>query len=134
MIRLVKFDSEPSFNNLFNRFFEGELGDSSNRPTTNIKENDEAFELNILIPGFKKEQVHIEIDEHILNITAEQEAKDEEQEWLKEFSFDSLNRSFRLPKNIDIESVEAEQRDGILHIKIPKKKEEQKLKKQIAIA
>lgn len=135
MVRLVKYNREPAFSNLFNRFFEGELGSLGNRPATNIRESEEAFELDLLVPGYKKEQINIEIDEMVLTISANVEAtNDEQEEWLKEFSLDSFNRSFRLSKNIDIESIKAEQVDGILHIKIPKLKEEQKIKKLIEIA
>jgi len=135
MVRLVKYNSEPAFSNLFNRFFEGELGNLGNRPATNIKESEEAFELDILVPGYKKEEINIEIDERILSISAKQDENNEDQEaWLKEFSIDAFNRSFRLPKNIDIEAIKAEQVDGILHIYIPKLKDVQKMKKLIEIA
>lgn len=132
MIRLVKLNREPVFNTLFNQFFEGELANTNWHPATNIKESDKAFELSVLIPGYKKEQIHIEIDENILKISAEVEK--EKEEWTREYSLEAFSRSFRLPKSIDVDGIKAEQKDGILRLEIPKKKEEQKLKKLIAIS
>ena len=134
MVRLVRFNREPVFNNLFNQFFEGELSNSKDSPAANINETEQAFELNILVPGYKKEQVHIEVEENILTISAEVEVLENDQAWKKEFELGSFSRSFRLPKNVDQERIKAEQVDGILKVSIPKLKEEQKLKKLIAIS
>ncbi|HAG16824.1 MAG TPA: heat-shock protein [Bacteroidales bacterium] len=134
MVRLVKFNREPAFNALFNRFFDGELGNTNPVPAANIKETETAFELSILVPGLKKEEINIELDDNVLTISASTETKNTENEWIQEYSLESFSRSFRLPKTVDVESIKAEQTDGVLHIEIPKKKEEQKLKKLIAIA
>jgi len=134
MVRLVRFNREPVFNNLFNNFFEGELGNQKQRPATNIKESDTAFNLSVFVPGYKKEEINIEIDENILTISAEIPVDKEELNWQREYSLESFSRSFRLPKTIDIEAIKAEHIDGVLSIEIPKMKEEQKVKKLIAIA
>lgn len=134
MIRLVNFNREPMYNNLFNRFFEGELNEKVQIPATNIKEAEEAFELKMLVPGIKKEEINIELNENILTISAELENSEENSDWRNEFTIKSFSRSFRLPKTADSESIKAEQTDGILNIKIPKVKEEQKVKKLIEIA
>jgi HSP20 family protein len=134
MVRLVRFNREPAFGNLFNRFFEGEFNNSSLNPATNIKETDDAFELRLLVPGYNKDLINIELDENVLTISAEVEAEKEDLEWRKEYTTESFSRSFRLPKTVDIDAIKAEQKDGVLQLEIPKKKEEQKLKKLIAIA
>lgn len=135
MVRLVRFNREPAFNDLFNRFFENEFVNSDYVPATNINETDENFELSMLIPGIKKDQVNISLEDNLLTVSAEVEKKEEDENgWRKEFTFQSFNRSFRLPKTVDAEAIKAEQTDGVLRIQIPKKKEEQKLKKLIAIS
>ena len=134
MVRLVRFNREPAFNNLFNRFFENEFENTNYVPATNIKESDNAYELNILIPGFKKDQVNIEVNDNVLTISASLETRSEEEDWRKEYSIESFSRSFQLPKTVNLEAIKAEQNDGILRIEIPKMKEEQKVKKLIAIA
>ena len=134
MVRLVRFNREPAFTNLFNHFFEGEFNHSSSSPATNIKETDGAFELSLLVPGYTKEQVNIELDELVLTISAELKKEDENLEWKREYRVESFSRSFRLPKTADVDAIKAEQKDGVLRLEIPKKKEEQKLKKLIEIA
>jgi HSP20 family protein len=134
MVRLVRFNREPVFTNLFNQFFEGEFNRPDLSPAANIKETDKAFELSLFIPGYSKEQINIELDEFVLNISAEIEDEKEQTEWRKEYSIGTFIRSFRLPKSVDIDAINAEQKDGILRIVIPKKKEEVKLKKLIEIA
>lgn len=133
MVRLVKFNREPAFSNLFNRYFEGEFAPSVSQKAANIKESEDAFEIDMMVPGYKKEQINIELDDNLLTISADIEAKNEEEGWRKEFVLDSFSRSFQLPKIVNMEGITAEQNDGILRILIPKLKEEQKLKKLIEI-
>ena len=134
MVRLVRFNREPAFTNLLNHFFEGEFNRPNLNPATNIKETEEAFELSIFVPGYTKDQINIELDEFILRVSAELEDENEQTEWRKEYGTGSFNRSFRLPKSVDVDAIKAEQKDGILRIEIPKKKEEVKHKKLIEIA
>lgn len=134
MVRLVRLNREPDFLNLFNHFFEGEFQRPEHSPAANISETEEAFNLNLFVPGYSKEQVNIELDEFVLTVSAEIENENEQTEWRKEYVLDSFSRSFRLPKSIDIDAIKAEQKDGVLNIVIPKKKEEEKLKKLIEIA
>lgn len=134
MIRLVKFNREPAYTSLFNRFFEGEFNQQSFVPMANVQENENGFDLKLVVPGYTKEQVKISLDENILTVSAEIENKQEEQEYTQEFSFGSFSRSFRLPKNIEVDAIKANQENGILSIQIPKRKEEPKLTKLIEIA
>lgn len=134
MVRLVRFNREPALANVFNHFFEGEFNQSGSRPAANIKETEVAFELSLLVPGYSKEQVNIELDEFVLTVSAELEKEKENLEGRNEFSLESFSRSFRLPKTADIDAIKAEQKNGVLRLEIPKKKEEQKLKKLIEIA
>ncbi len=133
MVRLVKFNREPIFSNLFDRYFEGEFTPSISNKAANIKESDDAFEIDMMVPGYTKEQINIELDDNLLTISAEVIDKNEEEGWRREFILNSFSRSFQLPKTVNNEAITAEQNDGILHILIPKLKEEQKLKKQIEI-
>ncbi len=134
MVRLVRFNREPAFTNLFNSFFEGEFNRPDLSPAANINETDDAFELSIFVPGYSKEQINIELDEFVLTISAETEDEKEQTEWSKEYSIGSFSLSFLLPKPDAIYAIKAEQKDGVLRIEITKKKEEQKLKKLIEIA
>lgn len=122
-------------NNFFNRdsFNEGNLDffDQKNNfvtPAVNIKETPQNFAIEILAAGLSKNDFKIEINNNELTISAEKSTSSESHEngnyHRKEFSFQSLKRTFTLPENIvDIDKINAQYTDGILDIQIPKKEE-----------
>lgn len=93
------------------------LGD--NRvPYYSNKEGD-SYELVLQIPGFKKDEICIEVKNNRLTI----EGKTKENSFYKK----SFVRSFTVPNDVDIESIKAKQEDGILKITLPENKKNQKL-------
>lgn len=120
-------------NNLFNRdsFNEGNLNffDQSNAlAAVNIKEEDLRYSIELLAPGFSKEEFKIEVDRNRLTISAEKKTQNETAErnnyHIQEFALQSLSRSFTLPQNIvDVDKINAQYTDGILRLEIPKKEE-----------
>jgi len=131
---LVRFQNQlPS---MFDRFFEGDLFDWSNRnfsltnttlPSVNIKQNANEFTVEVAAPGFEKGDFKLEVDHDLLTISSEKkvenETKDGEQFTKREFSYQSFSRSFTLPNTADGERIEANYDNGILRITIPKKEE-----------
>jgi HSP20 family protein len=96
-------------------------------PSANIKESDEKFELEIAIPGMKKDDFKISLENNILSVSCEKEdeRKEEKDNYTRrEFAYGSFCRSFNLPKTIDNDKIQAEYTDGILHIALPKKEED----------
>jgi HSP20 family protein len=145
-MKLMRFSNQhPS---LFDRFFENDLFDWSNRnysntnttlPSANIKESNEDFEVEVAAPGFTKNDFRIELNHDLLTVSSdkevENETKSEQQFSLREFSYQSFSRSFTLPNSADSEKIGAKYEDGILRIIIPKKEEARpKPARQIAIA
>lgn len=121
-------------NNFFNRdsFNEGNLNffDQNNfsTPAVNIKETDRDFSIDLMAPGFAKEDFRVEVDKNLLTISAEKRTENESGEngkyHRREFSYQSVRRSFTLPENIvDADSIKAQYSDGILCLTIPKKEE-----------
>jgi HSP20 family protein len=122
-------------NNLFNRdsFNEGNLDFFDQRsslitPAVNIKETTQSFGIEMLAPGLAKENFKIEVNGNELVVSAEKRTENESHEegnyHKKEFSFESLKRSFTLPENIvDIDKINARYVEGILYLEIPKKEE-----------
>jgi len=131
---LVRFQNQlPS---MFDRFFEGDLFDWSNRnfsltnttlPSVNIKQNANEFTVEVAAPGFEKGDFKLEVDHDLLTVSSEKkvenETKDGEQFTKREFSYQSFSRSFTLPNTADGERIEANYDNGILRITIPKKEE-----------
>ncbi len=133
----------PSF---FDRFFNDDMFDWSTRhfsntnttiPSVNIKENDDAFEVEMAAPGLKKDDFKIELENDVLTVSCEK--KEEKNETKKrfskqEFSYQSFSRSFTLPNTVKHEQISAKYDDGILNINIPKTEEAKpKPPKQISI-
>lgn len=97
-----------------------------NVPAVNVKESDTGFQLEMAIPGRKKEDFKIEVDNEMLTISSEvenEENKSENNYSRREFSFRSFKRVFALPETVDIDKIGASYEDGILKFVLPKKEE-----------
>ncbi|MBC6998300.1 Hsp20/alpha crystallin family protein [Cytophaga sp. FL35] len=95
-------------------------------PAVNIKDNEKEFELQLAVPGRKKEDFNIEVDNDVLTISSDRQHEDEVKEsnyTRREFTFSSFKRSFTLPETIDSDKINAEYEDGILKFVLPKKEE-----------
>lgn len=87
---------------------------------SNIKTEDHQFIIQLAIPGYKKEDVKIELNDQTLKITGTVAPSSNVKFLRKEFAFDTFERSFNLPKNIIVDSISAAFDQGILHVFIPK--------------
>jgi HSP20 family protein len=134
---LTKWNNYPGMNNLFDDFFSRDLwnwGQANNSttnttiPAVNIKETAEGFEVEMAAPGMKKEDFRVELDGNTLTIGSElqnqHEEKDGERYSRREFSYQSFQRTFTLPKNVvDVDQINAKYENGVLHLLIPKREE-----------
>lgn len=108
---------------------------SSFTPSVNTREGEFAYHVDVDLPGVKKENINIDIDEGKLTISGERELKEEvkEEDYYKvETSFGKFQRVFTLPDNVDIENITASSENGVLEVVIPKVNKEQS-KKRIEI-
>ncbi len=124
----------PSFLNdffgkdLFDWGFNNFSADGSSLPKVNIMENKEAFMVEMAAPGMNKKDFKIELDNEILKISSEKEDQKEEKDnpryVRREFSYQTFQRTFHLPKNVvDNTGIKAEYKDGMLRVYIPKREE-----------
>jgi HSP20 family protein len=124
----------PSLRNDFwtNRFFSPALFDfdddffngSMSTPPANISETEKEFKLELSVPGFKKEDFRIDIDNGTLTISCEkeEEAKEDNTNFRRrEFSYSRFSRSFELPDNTDEGNITAKYDNGMLQLTVPKK-------------
>ena len=106
-------------------------------PSTNIMETNDDFKLQMAVPGVKKEDIKIDLEKNVLNISSEkgteENEKDGEKYTRREFAYGTFCRSFTLPETINTDKIGAEVKDGILTVKLPKKTET-KVSKQIKIS
>ena len=94
-------------------------------PKVNILESDEAYILNMAVPGFKKTDFIIGLENEELSISTEIKVEEEKKEnyTRKEFAYASFKRTFLLPETVDETAINASYTDGILTVSIPKKEE-----------
>lgn len=105
---------------LENDFWNG----SATVPLANISETKNEFRVDLCIPGFKRDDFKVEIENGILSVSSEkkEETKDENETYSRrEFSYSSFTRTFELPENVLEDKINAKYDNGMLHIAIPKK-------------
>ena len=111
---------------------------TSSMPAVNIREDEKKFTLDLAVPGIDKKDLKIDINEDVLTISSETKNESEENRdgyKRKEFSYSSFCRSFQIPENVNREKIEANYKDGILSVELPKVEEEKnKISRQIKIS
>jgi HSP20 family protein len=136
-----------TFPALFGDFFDRELFNwengnfsttSTTLPSVNIRETNDDFEVEMAAPGMRKEDFKVSLEGNTLYISSQTEHSQEEKEGnysRREFSYQSFQRSFLLPKDVvDEDGIVARYENGLLQLTIPKKEHaKQKAPRQIEI-
>lgn len=111
----------------FKDFFGGEETTSRGwLPPVDIRETDGALALMVELPGLKREDVEITLENNVLTIRGERKFEkdlDQENYHRIERSYGAFSRSFTLPSNVAADQVEAKFEDGVLKIELPKREE-----------
>jgi len=119
-------------------FFPVMSNKTSSLPAVNIREDEKNFVLDLAVPGIDKKNLNIDINEDVLTVSSEtkNEMEDNRDGYKrKEFSYTSFSRSFQIPENVNREKIEANYKDGILSVSLPKFEEEKnKISRQVKIS
>ena len=115
------FNPFHDFDELERAFF------SKNLMKTDVRETENTYEVDIDLPGFKKEDIHVDVADDRLTVSAERhsnfEDKDKKGNYLRcERSYGSYARSFDI-SGIDAAGIKAAYADGVLRVTLPKQKE-----------
>lgn len=92
--------------------------------STDIQETDDAYLMEIELPGYDKDNIEVELKDNLLTITAkiDEEVEEEKQNYIhRERKQGTFQRCFSIDQNVDPEIIEAEFKNGILNLKLPKK-------------
>ncbi len=126
---------EDPFNSLVSDFF-GDVMDFAGRNfRADIKENDEEYTIEAEMPGMKKEDIQLEINNDYLTISAEhsEEKEEKEENYIRrERRQGKYTRSFYL-ENVNQDDIEAEYNDGVLEVHLPKEEKTPVKKRTIDI-
>jgi HSP20 family protein len=142
---LVKFNNgqKSAVNPWFNDVFDSIINDSflndrlvNKVPAVNIAETENEFQIELAVPGLKKEDFKISLDKNVLSVSAEKKTEnvDEGKKYSKrEYSYNSFVRSLTLPETADYAKIEAEYTDGVLKLSVAKKEEAKIQSREIAV-
>ena len=107
---------------------------------TDIKETDDSYELDIDLPGFKKDEITAELNEGYLTVSAakglDKDEKDKKGRYIRQERYSgAMSRTFYVGENVKEEDIKAKFENGILSLSVPKPTEQKQIetKKQIAI-
>lgn len=141
MSQLVSFSPAPALRSMLenlwsNGMFDDDLLKQSRLPAVNVRQNENDYEIQVAVPGMKKEDIQINLEDEILTISSEvktEKKTKDDQYTRKEFSITSFQRSFKLPEDIDENSIKARYEDGILYLNIAKLPHGKPKKKTISL-
>ena len=131
------------FHNSLHRFFDDNFWDSESSQNTgkvpvNVRETDQNYEMDVVVPGCKKEDFNINIEDNMLTISFEQKKESQEGNeksgWVRnEFIQRSFNRSFMVDDTVDINRISGNYTDGILRLTLPKNEKAKKVSRKIEV-
>ncbi|MDA3918447.1 MAG: Hsp20/alpha crystallin family protein [Deltaproteobacteria bacterium] len=141
-MRLVRYNPLNElalWGNSFNNFFNDDLfkpeTDKSWYPAVDILNEKKSVVLNIELPGLKKEDISVKIEDRVLTIEGERKIdneKNKETYYRRERTYGSFKRSFNLSDDVLIDDVDASFKDGVLKLTLKKDNTKEELK-QITI-
>ena len=123
------------FEDFFKPMFYDEQLDSMR---TDIKETDDDYKLSIEMPGFKKDEIKVSLDNGYLTVSAEKAEKEEEgkeksAKYLRRECRVSCQRSYYVGDDVQVDSVKAKYDNGMLELTVPKAAPKKIETKSIAI-
>ncbi len=98
---------------------------AKNLMKTDIRETDDAYQLDVDLPGFKKDEIHVELENGYLTISAEKgldkDESDKEGRYIRQERYaGAMSRSFYVGENLTVDDMKAKFENGILQISVPK--------------
>ena len=141
---ITRYPARDAFGPLFNRLFTDFTAHSAGqadepaagwRPRADIRETEEAFVINVDLPGLTKDEVSITLEDNTLTLSGERQFDgDKAKDSLRhiERSYGMFSRSFSLPTNLRTDQVDASFAKGVLSISLPKAEEAKARRIEIA--
>lgn len=141
---LVRFNNKPasrSFNNFMDDFFTGVpsiFRDEQLRSFTpvNIRETENEYIVDLVAPGFEKEDFKVSLENNVLTISGEKKTeakKENEKQILREYQHQSFKRSFTIDDQVNAQNIVAKYINGVLTLNLPKREEVKTSIKEISI-
>ncbi|HEX2078350.1 MAG TPA: Hsp20/alpha crystallin family protein [Longimicrobium sp.] len=117
----------PFFENFLETGWGGRMAgmDLLRTPSADVMETDDEIRVTVELPGMRRENIEVSMENNVLTITGEKKEErreqDENDRWhLAERRYGRFTRSFVLPAEVESERIQAHFQDGVLHVAIPK--------------
>lgn len=132
LVRLEPFREIDTFQREMNRLFDDIFAPNLQRtngnghtfaPAAEIEETDDAIRLRLEVPGIEAKDLNIEVTAEAVHISGERKSETKTEEkgvYRSEFRYGKFQRVLPLPARIDNQNVQAEYKDGVLHLNLPK--------------
>ena len=108
----------------------------SKAPAVDVAETDKAYEVTAELPGMDESNIEVKLADDLLTIKGEKKEEKEERKkdyYVSECRFGSFQRSFTVPAGVDASKIEANFKNGVLTVTLPKSAQAQKSEKKIEI-
>lgn len=94
-------------------------------PRVNISEQKDSYELNLALPGIRKEEISIDFDKDVMTIAHREPGENygEKVYNRREFNYYGFERSFSLPETVNTDKIKAKMDNGILTVILPKRED-----------
>jgi HSP20 family protein len=116
-----------TFSTMLDRFFNDSLASrgrvTSFSPQVDAYEDEQGYQLEVALPGMKREEIKVDFHQGKLTISGERTFQNEQNQrryHLVESSYGSFYRTFQLPDTVDSSRIEANFEDGVLRVSVPK--------------
>ena len=126
---------DPFFNDDFFRSFFRQGREMSQSFRVDVRDEGDHFLMEAELPGMKRDQIHIDVDDGTLTISAEMKDENQREEnnyVLSERRYGQMKRSFTLDQ-VDEEHISAEYTDGVLKLTLPKRNQPEITRRRIEI-
>ena len=131
------------FDNLFDAFF-GEdsrlpvlAGNAAFSPRIDVKEDDASYEISAELPGLEEKDIEITVDDGTLVLRGEKASEASEEKegkfFRQERMYGRFERAFHLPDGVQDDAIEAQFKNGVLTLHLPKKEEAKKVVRQVEV-
>ena len=134
----VKYNRKPfegTWNNIVDDLFtelpvlfknEFNISGAKGFAPVNVKETEQGYEMEVVAPGFEKDDFKVNLDDKMLTISAEKKSETKEtkdKQIRNEYQYRSFKRSFTMDEKVDATKIEASYINGVLILNLPKREE-----------
>jgi HSP20 family protein len=123
---LTRFDPFAELNRFQREMSRGFDAGTAWTPAVDIFEDKEAIQVRAEVPGVKNEDIKVDVENNILTLHGERKLDHEDKKdhyHRVERFYGSFTRQFMLPRTVDAEHIDAQLKDGVLTVRLPKKAE-----------